>query len=85
MKGKWTIVVVSGRNCDAVVPIINRLRHLQRITFADCGLTNAGFDKLDHPGLNSFGMSAFTQNWSDESIAQLKERMPDCSFDIDAP
>lgn len=79
------LVIYSGRNCDAVVPIINRLRHLTRITFADCGLTDAGFDKLDHPGLKSFGMSAYTQNWSDESIAQLKERMPDCSFDIDAP
>ena len=79
------LVIYSGRNCDAVVPIINRLQSLTRITFADCGLSDAGFHELNHPGLKSFGMSAYTQYWSDDTMNRLKERMPECSFDILKP
>ena len=76
------LVIYSGRNCDAVVPIINRLQSLTRITFADCGLGDAGFDELNHAGLKSFGMSAYTQDWSDDTITRLRVRMPHCSFDV---
>jgi hypothetical protein len=78
------LVIYSSKNCDAVVPVINRLPRLTRITFADCGLSDAGFDKLNHRGLMSFRMSAYAKNWTDDAITRLKERMTTCSFDIDA-
>ena len=76
------VVIYSGTNCDAVVPIVNQLKSLKTITFADCGLSDTGFDQLNHQGITSFGMSAFTRSWSDETVGRLKERMPDCSFEI---
>lgn len=78
------VVIYSGSNCDALVPTVNQLKRLKTITFADCGLSDTGFDQLNHPGITSVKMSDFTRNWSDEAVSRLKGRMPDCSFEIAA-
>ncbi len=76
------VVIYSGSHCDALVPIVNQLKRLKTITFADCALSDTGFDQLNHAGITSLKMSAFTRNWSDEAVGRLKDRMPDCSFEI---
>ena len=76
------VVIYSSKNCDAAIKSINRLKRLGTLTFADCGLTDAGFDELNNSTLASFGMSAFGQSWTEESIGRLKNRMPECKFEI---
>jgi len=79
-----TVVIYSGKDCDTAIKTINRLPQLRTLTFADCGLTDAGFNELNNPNLATFGMSAFGKSWTDETIADLKQRMPNCEFDIEA-
>ncbi len=77
------VVIYSGKNCDKAIRNINRLPRLRTLTFADCGLTDAGFNELNNPNLATFGMSAFGKSWTDQTISELKQRMPTCKFEIE--